>query len=363
MNAPRHILIALVSSLVVLGGCPTIDVPPDLCATYCEEVIRVCGPLDQEAPSTGQYLNLEACKIYCKSASDMAPGAEGDEAVDTVSCRTYHASLAALDPETHCNHAGPTGGNVCGSYCEVYCGLMTRNCPDAFSGQQACQAECEAFGTDGNTSDDTGDTVQCRIHFAGLAGIDRGSADSLAQCDLALPASAACGEVPTCDAFCAQVTNSCTGGDAYYTSLEHCVEVCSSALGWPAGSLIDTDVSTIGCRLSAATTAATEEDAATRDALCRAASETGGGTCGSYCDVYCDAFRRNCATDFEAAYDDMAACKTACEVFPSDGAPGQFNGDTVQCRITFAADAGETANVGGEDALCAEAGATSGACK
>ena len=358
-----HTFFPLLLSMTVMVACPTIDVPPDLCATYCEEVQRACGPLDPEAPGTGQYLNLEACKIYCKSASDMDPGAEGDEAVDTVSCRTYHASLAALEPATHCSHAGPTGGNVCGGYCEVYCGLMTRNCPDAFSGAQTCQDECESFATDGNTGDSTGDTVQCRINFAGLAGIERGSADGLAKCELAMPASSACGPVPTCDEFCATVLSSCTGGDSYYSDADDCQEVCATAQGWPAGSLTDTNLSTIGCRLAAANDAAGTTDGELLGQLCRNASETGGGTCGAYCDVYCDVFQRNCSDDFSATYDDVGACKTECEGFATTGKPGELSGDTVQCRIAYATAAGLEENRGQEELMCASAQALSNVCQ
>ena len=50
----------------------------------------------------------------------------GDTTGNTIGCRLYHAGAAAADPVLHCPHAGPTGGNVCGSWCDNYCQLMAQ---------------------------------------------------------------------------------------------------------------------------------------------------------------------------------------------------------------------------------------------
>ncbi len=350
--------------LTIGAACSDIEVPPDPCVTYCEEVQRSCGVIDPENPGPGQYITLEACKIYCKGTSGMALGEEGDEAVDTISCRTYHAGLAALDPETHCPHAGPTGGDVCGSYCEVYCGLMTNNCSEQFSDSQACQDACAAFPTSGATGDITGDTVQCRINFAGLAGLERGGVDSQANCELAMPASGACGVPPTCDALCEEVVDACVDGNAYYANVDDCVDVCARAQAWPAGTSVDTNVSTIGCRLASAVSAAAAADSGTLEQLCRNASETGGGICGGYCDVYCDVLARNCDATLQADFQgELDSCRSACGSFATTGAPAALSGDTVQCRIAYATAAGMPENAGSEDALCASAQVSSVACQ
>ena len=105
-------------------------------------------------------------------------------------CREYHAGAANND--SHCEHAGPTGGGVCGDLCEVYCHAMTTYCATSYTDYAACETACATTGggfpTTGDVNDATGDTVQCRIYHAGFAyddasHCDHADADSAAgQC-------------------------------------------------------------------------------------------------------------------------------------------------------------------------------------
>ena len=91
------------------GNAPT-------CAAYCAKIAMNCTAGD--GGSNAQYADTATCNTYCSSASHWPAGMTGDTSGDTIGCRLYHAGAAAADPVLHCPHAGPTGGNVCGSWCD-----------------------------------------------------------------------------------------------------------------------------------------------------------------------------------------------------------------------------------------------------
>src|SRR5690606_16475090 len=100
------------------------DAPPVQevnCTDYCEAVTGAC------TDAYAQYTNNDACLAVCQTASWQL-GTANDTGGNTLGCRTYHAAAAAADPATHCGHAGSSGGNVCGSWCEVYCELALNAC-------------------------------------------------------------------------------------------------------------------------------------------------------------------------------------------------------------------------------------------
>jgi hypothetical protein len=82
--------------------------PQTACEQYCAVVTENCtGDL-------AEYDDLADCVAYC-DASGWEEGGASDQAGNTISCRTYHATVAADAPEVHCEHAGPWGGAVCGT--------------------------------------------------------------------------------------------------------------------------------------------------------------------------------------------------------------------------------------------------------
>ncbi len=147
------------------GSAPT-------CAAYCAKIQMNCTGAD--AGSNQQYASEAACNSYCTSAAAWPAGMIGDLSGNTVGCRLYHAGAAAADPVLHCPHAGPTGGNVCGSWCDNYCQLMAKNCTgaNAVYDPTTCMSKCAMLGTQGHANDTTGNTVQCRIYYLGLAATD-----------------------------------------------------------------------------------------------------------------------------------------------------------------------------------------------
>lgn len=147
------------------GAAPT-------CAAYCAKIQMNCTGGD--AGGNEQYTSESACNSYCTTAAGWPAGMIGDTSGNTIGCRLYHAGAAAADPGVHCPHAGPTGGNLCGLWCDNYCQLMARNCTgaNAVYDPATCMSKCAMLGTQGHANDTTGNTVQCRIYYLGLAASD-----------------------------------------------------------------------------------------------------------------------------------------------------------------------------------------------
>ena len=88
------------------GGGVCVDAPSsDACALYCGDIMAAC------AGDNAQYADVHECLTSCAGFS--TDGMEGDTDGDTLQCREYHLGAAMADPDTHCMHAGPTGGGVC----------------------------------------------------------------------------------------------------------------------------------------------------------------------------------------------------------------------------------------------------------
>ncbi|MBL8684744.1 MAG: hypothetical protein JNK05_36545 [Myxococcales bacterium] len=125
----RHITRSFCSlvALVALAACspstPTADAATDTpsadrttpaeasaptaeCNEYCSTAAAHCDGANQ------LYPNNTACLAAC--AAFPTTGMRGDRAGNSVWCRLYHVDQpAAMDPATHCPHAGVSGGGVC----------------------------------------------------------------------------------------------------------------------------------------------------------------------------------------------------------------------------------------------------------
>ena len=124
------------------------------------------------------YASESDCLMQCGAWARWPAGLEGDSE-NTIACRL--AQLEAIaeggSPDEHCSAAGPTGGDVCGSWCDNYCALALANCTGThtlYSGEVDCQIACSNIPEDGEHYAVEGDSVQCRIRQLMLAGSDRG---------------------------------------------------------------------------------------------------------------------------------------------------------------------------------------------
>ena len=154
---------------------------PAACAEYCAEVQLACG---DAGDGTSQYESSVACEAQCAGWAPLLAGETGDTAANTIGCRLHYARKinAETDPPQKedlacqlCMFAGPTGGGVCGSWCDTYCHLATFNCGGTsplHADVAACQAACDEMFCVGQPFSEEFDSVQCRITHAGLAGAE-----------------------------------------------------------------------------------------------------------------------------------------------------------------------------------------------
>lgn len=173
---------AMLSILLLSMGCDPVKAAADAApepidarpAPTCE---NYCATIQASCTDVPQYPSEQACVAYCKDFGKIPVGAAEDMSGNTVGCRTYHATVAVLqnNQALHCPHAGPSGGDVCGSWCENYCYLAQLNCTGSnqlFADEQTCLDTCAQMPANGHANDESGDTIQCRIHFLGLANTE-----------------------------------------------------------------------------------------------------------------------------------------------------------------------------------------------
>ena len=316
------------------GVCVDDVVEAPTCEAYCAAVTASCKG------ENAQYTSEDACVEYCATWATLPLGTGADTSGNTVGCRAYHAGVAGggpADAAIHCAHAGPSGGDVCGTLCENYCHLEELNCSDVFSlftSAEKCAEACAAFPTGGNANDTSGNNVYCRIYHLGIAGSEgdtsaevhcpHGDIDGGGQCVVPEP------EKPTCDLYCATITANCTGDNTQYADEGSCLTYCGTFAQIPLGAAADTSGNTVGCRAyHAGVAGGGADDAAVH---CPHAGPSGGNVCGTWCDTYCQLAGTNCTGDNEL-YADAATCDVACSNFPDSGAPGAVEGESVQCKI------------------------------
>jgi hypothetical protein len=160
--------------------------------------------------------------------------------------------------------SGTDAGDSASILCTAYCTAVMTNCADPAQKQYVstdeCLAVCKAFPP-GKRGDTNGNTVECRLHYALLAGqvgeqdINCPSAGPTGGPSTgALLADAKCGT--KCEAFCSIVMNACTGDNAQYATIGDCKSKCVTL---PDPTSFNTSVTTgnsIACRtyhVSAAT--------------------------------------------------------------------------------------------------------------
>ena len=141
------------------------DARAEACGTYCELIGDHCDG------SLAQYSGALVCEATC---GVMELGSPEDTLGNTVGCRTFHAVLAAEQPDGHCRHAGPAGDGTCGANCENFCALALEVCTGglaAYADADTCIAECNAYDPEPPFTSDTvdADTFACRMHHVTLA--------------------------------------------------------------------------------------------------------------------------------------------------------------------------------------------------
>ena len=144
--------------------------PPNDCEGYCDLMEENCGDV---------YGDRDTCLSTCALFPD--DGEPNDADGNTLQCRIYHAGVAADDSALHCPHASASGGDMCGSYCEVYCDLVETTCTEdnaLYADREECMSTCAEIPTDGESGATAGDSIQCRIYHGGVPA----AADPMLHC-------------------------------------------------------------------------------------------------------------------------------------------------------------------------------------
>jgi hypothetical protein len=137
-----------------------------------------------------------------------------------------------------------------------------------------------------------------------------------------------------CNKYCTAIMSACTGANAQYSDMADCVAVCEHL---PAGAQTDATGNTIGCRTTAAATAAAQTTAV-KDA-CWAAGPLGFGTCGNECDVMCPIILSVCGAS--AGYASADDCHNICSLFNHQvdfTMPGHYSANYTQGPDPMTAD-------------------------
>ncbi len=305
------------------------------CATYCAAVTASCKD------ANAQYKSVEDCLTYCSVQSKIPAGSLKDIGGNTLGCRLYHATVAGQSVENapkHCPHAGKSGGNTCGTWCENFCSLSKGNCVAAlypFKDDAECATKCAAVPATGVNNATAGNNVQCLIYHAGVAGSDANAAkDHCSHGKIPNDKGGPCTDVapaPTCAAYCDAVTAACTLTNAQYKDKAECLVYCESKGKIPVGAASDIAGDTIGCRMYHASVAAKSVENAL--AHCPHTGKSGGNTCGTWCENYCQLAKSNCTGDANQLYADDKACMDKCATGAVTGVADAVSGNTVQCRI------------------------------
>lgn len=145
------------------------------CSDYCMNVEAFCAGADQV------YADAIECEIACQATRTLGNGPPGATSGNTIECRQTWAISAQASPAVACRNASPSGGGVCGSYCEVYCDYTQQLCfPAIYPSRGDCMIACAGFDTGGASNAFSGDSVQCRVNHAVLGG-SAACTDSLAD--------------------------------------------------------------------------------------------------------------------------------------------------------------------------------------
>jgi len=170
------------------------------CQAYCGAMNAFCGGANLN--SQDNILTYSTCMSLCGDLPvDSQKYSTSVTGSDSIMCRLYHVANNAINiPNTHCPHASLSGGSVCGSYCQSYCRMVNSYCgsqtgfPSTISGNSTCLSWCNTnYATKtGKVGDTTGDTINCRIHYAGAA-----KAAASVNCPMAYPVSSTCASVPS----------------------------------------------------------------------------------------------------------------------------------------------------------------------
>jgi hypothetical protein len=325
---------ALLAAASAAFGCQSIVGIEDRTLDACDEKCEACEEYCDLAMvnCTGDNAVFKERK-YCIGLCNSLPLGDFSEPADrnTVACRMEQALLAGdSEPETHCNGAGPGGGNLCGSDCESFCYLYETVCDSPFESTAVCLDRCRALRDDPvfdvNGYYDT-DTVECRIiHFANATVDPTHCSHGYFQSSLHCGPPAM--DEPSCPDMCRVAMVACQDENKVYDDTATCIATCQAL---PPGLNTDTHENTVGCRHYH-----TYNSILLPVTHCSHCGPGGAGHCGEIvdgegnCESYCILAKAGCETDYAQQFASDEACREECAAIPG----AADNSDTTNVNET-----------------------------
>lgn len=312
-------LAGLLSSCIDLDPLPTCadfslgrEGCTDVCKTYCEAVVPLCG---------SEFDSVNSCRTDCAEELRRRPtinvGEPGSQGEDNLACRITQArsnncSSAGLQPNADCPP----------QICNEYCDLMTQFCPppglDRYVNRPACLSSCLDLRPLETTAVDR-NSVQCRLDEVRMAPNAANANEVNTLCAAAsLAGGSECGE--PCAVYCDIVQQNCTGAlSVYGGSRKLCEDTCKLfPIGEKDEDQFDLDADTAECRVWHAQAAGTSSTAPAIH--CPHASVYNPMFCGGTsnpprewpCKTYCNLMIQNCR-DFYSG--NRSLCEADCASF------------------------------------------------
>jgi len=218
---------------------------------YCDVLQYNCNSM-----TTLQYADPTQCLAvaqnyidYVNSTSD-AVGASG---ANSLGCREYHAQASKQNPAVHCEHAGPSGGNQCGTFAGSW-GIMAAVAPCNDTSvnsliSQVGEPLVNMMVPIGNSMayskylDTVNNSQVCRIYHLGVA------TGAPSHCvHGAIHGGATCGDYIT--NLCTFIGGVCGFGSSswQYASSAACVSALNNITTDTLGSATDFAANTVACR-------------------------------------------------------------------------------------------------------------------
>jgi len=170
----------------VNSSLPCIGPVPSDATHYCTNLQYQCGEFTDSKNvlhHNTQFATLAQC-MATAAGMPMDGDSQATNANNSLGCREYHSQASRADPNTHCQHAGPSGGGVCGtqraawahmlaaapcndSHVNSFFGLVNSSVVDALvpPGFSSTVPYSTTYDTSMNTQ-------ACRIYHLGVASTD-----------------------------------------------------------------------------------------------------------------------------------------------------------------------------------------------
>jgi len=336
-------------------GYPCIVDNDDPTRASCTCAI-IDNELDQPFATQGGQCDLDSCRETLWSAATVG--------ADLAANKVLASSMGLSQPPSNwCSAVVETAAaeNLCADYCYQVMGE-----PGVCTGEYQlyatlgqCLGTCGKFPQDGVAGAVSGNNVQCRIEHAKLA---QGVEGPEKHCPHASPAGGGvCINRSPCQAYCLFYYDRVEEGDCpllenlwgsdigemgennvFHPNAE-CMQTCATFAG--AGQAWEMSGDSANCRMQYYLMAHRTSDEIQLDSLCGNANPVSSAMCqgSTFGDYYktraTDPCKELCYNDWltcDSSYGSESQCMATCGGFPALGERQSLQGDTVQCRVSWA---------------------------